>query len=223
MSQVPPDMLDTIITGDCLEVMKRLPDGCVDAVVTDPPYGIGHKSHGQRFRQAVPIANDENTRLFEWIAAWADGNCPLVAFYSPYAPPPISWRSILVWAKGAHVGIGGDRDTCWKRDAEFIGVKGNGALNGKRDSCVIYIPALLPPPTGHFCEKPVELMEYLISKTTKVGDIILDPFAGSGTTCVAAKRLGRHYIGIEIDEGYAQTARNRLRDTEKPLFQDNPG
>lgn len=61
-------------------------------------------------------------------------------------------------------------------------------------------------------------MEHLCDPITFPGDIILDPFCGSGTTCVAAKRLGRRWIGIEINAGYAETARRRVLNTERPLF-----
>ena len=217
MNQVPDDMLDQIIQGDCLEVIKRLPDGLISAVITDPPYGIRLRSHGMLFKGTAPIQNDDSIAAAQAVEEWANG-ITVAMFYSPYRPMVFGWRSILVWDKGAHVGIGGDRKTCWKRDAELIGIKGNRPLNGKRDSCVLRYNALLPPPSGHPAEKPVDLMEYLIHKLTNPGDIILDPFCGSGTTCVAAKRLGRHYIGIELDETYCRKARARLRGTEAPLF-----
>jgi len=114
-----------------------------------------------------------------------------------------------VWHKGAHVGIGGDRATCWKRDFELIGVAGNGPLNGKRESAVLSFSAMSPPPTGHFCEKPEPLIRYLAKKIG--GDTLLDPFMGSGTTLRAAKDLGRKAIGIEINEDYCRIAKERLR------------
>ena len=209
-----------IVTGDCLEIMADMPDGCVDAVVTDPPYGIAIESHGQNFLGARTIAGDGDTALLEWTWAWAKSmGCPLVMFFSPYRPVG-EWRSVLVWAKGAHVGGGGDIKTCWKRDLELIGVARNHALNGPRDSSVLRFNALSPPPTGHVAEKPVPLMTYLIGKTSSPGDIIVDPFCGSGTTCVAAKKLGRKFIGIELVEKYADIARERIERTPAPRIVD---
>lgn len=193
----------TLYCGDALEILPTLSD--VDAVVTDPPYGISHASNGQLFKDAEPIAGDNDLSAYALVSEFAE--C-FVAFYSPYNPPPIKWRSVLVWDKGAHVGIGGDRETCWKRDHELIGVRGNQPLQGKRDSSVLRYNAVLPPPTGHFCEKPVSLMEYLISKLSE--QIICDPFMGSGTTGVACANLGRKFIGIEIDESYFQIACERI-------------
>ena len=68
----------------------------------------------------------------------------------------------------------------------------------------------------HPSPKPIAYMEWLVNRLG--GKTILDPFCGSGTTCVAAKKLGRRYIGIELDEKYCRIARNRVRDTERPLF-----
>jgi site-specific DNA-methyltransferase (adenine-specific) len=74
-------------------------------------------------------------------------------------------------------------------------------------------------PSGHPAEKPLPLIKWIINESTKSNNqIILDPFCGSGTTCVAAKKLGCRYIGIELSEDWGRIARNRLRDTERPLF-----
>ena len=202
----------TIYHGDCREILPTL--GPVDLVLTDPPYGINHRSHGQLFREAIPILGDSNGSSYQWL----DGlGLPLVAFYSPYAMPDIEWRSILVWVKGKHVGIGGDRETCWKRDFELIGVKRNHDLEGGRDSAVLMFNAVSPPPSGHVAEKPIGLMRYLVQKITRVDETVLDPFMGSGTTLRAAKDLGRKAIGIEIEERYCEIAVKRLAQEVLPL------
>ena len=198
--------------GDCLKLLPEMEPGSVDAVVTDPPYGIGHKSHGQLFKRADPIAGDADWSVAETVINWAARlGLPVVSFFSPYNPPDIAWRSVLVWSKGAHVGIGGDRETCWKRDFELIGVWGNRPLNGQRDSAVLAYPALLPPPTGHVAEKPVELLAYLVCKVTQPGDTAFDPYMGSGTTAVACVKLGRKCIGIEIEPKYFEIAVRRVK------------
>ena len=71
---------------------------------------------------------------------------------------------------------------------------------------------------GHIAPFPVELARRCAAMWSMDGDIILDPFCGSGTTCVAAKQLGRRYIGIEIDPKYCELARERVRNTTPPLF-----
>jgi DNA modification methylase len=210
----------TIYHADCREIIPHLEP--VDLVLTDPPYGIGFKSHGQLFKRAVPIAQDHSVELAMWICDWSNARGIATAcFYSPFAPLAVKWRSVLIWAKGAHVGIGGDRETCWKRDHEMIGIINNRILNGARDSSVIFIPALSPPPSGHVAEKPLKLLNYLISKLTNVGHLVLDPFMGSGTTLRAAKNLSRKAIGIELEEKYCEIAANRLRQEVLPMAEAN--
>ena len=206
----------TLYCGDSTEILPPMElDGSV-IVTTDPPFGIAHKSNGMWFLNSHRCHSDGSIDTIEWICDWTMARgFPLVCFFSPYQPPRVKWRTVLVWNKGAHVGIGGDRETCWKRDHELIGVRGNGPLNGKRDSSVLHYLAVSPPPSGHFCEKPEPLMQYLVGKVSNPSDTILDPFMGSGTTGVAAIRLGRKFIGIEIDEKYCAIAARRIKEAEE--------
>ena len=193
----------TIYHGDFREFAPLPESGCV--LVTDPPYGIGFESHGQRFKGADRVIGDGSTEAYSWLRKCG---LPVVAFYSPFAPID-GWRSVLVWDKGEDTGIGGDRATCWKRDFELIGVSGNGPLEGQRDSALLRFRARARV-TDHPSEKPVPLMKYLIRKACPLGALILDPFMGSGTTLRAAKDLGRKAIGIEIEERYCEIAAKRL-------------
>ena len=119
----------TLYCGDCLEVLPTLEAKSVDAVVTDLPYGISHESHGSLFVGHKKINGDETTEHAEAIRAWAKrAKVCCVMFYSPYRPLT-GFRSVLAWIKGAHVGIGGDRVTCWKRDFELIVVVRIGGCN----------------------------------------------------------------------------------------------
>jgi site-specific DNA-methyltransferase (adenine-specific) len=199
-----------------VKIMPSIPAGSVDIVVTDPPYGIAFKSNGQWFRRAVVMSGDDSTKIAEAIAQAFWGK-PLAMFYSPFRSPAIKWRSVLVWNKGRHVGIGGDRETCWKRDFELIGVRDNKPLNGKRDSAILTFRALLHPPSGHFAEKPIDLMVYLIEKLSNPGDTVLDPCMGSGTTGVACVRSGRNFVGIEINKNYFQIAARRIREEQRAM------
>ena len=201
----------TLMLGDCRELLPSL--GPVDALISDPPYGIAFRSNGQWFVGADPIAGDDGTDSAEFVRKWV-GSLPLVMFFSPYRPMD-GWRSVLVWDKGEHVGIGGDRETCWKRDHELIGVSGNGNLNGRRDSSMLRYLAVSPPPSGHVAEKPEPLMRYLLWKLG-VADVC-DPFMGSGTTLVAAKRLGIRAIGVEVEEKWCEIAAKRLQQEALPL------
>ena len=75
-----------------------------------------------------------------------------------------------------------------------------------------------PRSNYHPTVKPLKLMSYLITMGSRKGDVVLDPFAGSGTTCVAAKELGRQFIGIELDENYFNIAKERIQNTMRSLL-----
>jgi len=204
-----------VVQGDCLEVLRTLPDGCVDAVITDPPYGIDLGNHGN-FSRDWTIAGDHDCEAAAAISRWAESRkVPLCMFGSAYQPYPGRWRNILVWDKGPAVGAGGDTRTCWKRTFDLIYVRGNRPLREKRDAAVLKFwqsPNYRGDFAHHPAQKPVELIRYLIRQLTDPGDIILDPFAGSGTTGVAAIAEGRRAILIEKEPKYADIARRRVRE-----------
>lgn len=198
----------TIYHGDCFEVLPELPK--VDLVLTDPPYGISLKENGRNGHN-WDISGDKTTVAGRHFLAWCErGNVPTVAFAHPRKPWPSDWRCLLVWDKGPTVGGGGDPSTCWKQTWELIQVARTGKLNGKRDEAVLRYHITQQNYHLHPCQKPIALLSYLIGKTTNVGDLILDSFAGSGSTLLAAKREGRKSIGIEIEEEYCEIAANRL-------------
>jgi DNA modification methylase len=231
---VPADMLDQIIQGDCLEVMKQLPDGCVDAVITDPPYMVGAISVGTGNAKAGTWADMQNAA--HWFAAWFQESRRVLS-QAGFLSSCGNWRSIptLICALSR---CSWAATSCLIWDKQWIGPAYKNAF---RPTYELALVAAMPEAeiqdrtvsdiyrggkwlagqcrtTEHPAEKPVDLMEHLVQHLSPSEGLILDPFCGSGTTCVAAKRLGRHYIGIELDERYCEIARNRLAGTEKPLF-----
>ena len=198
---------NVIICGDCLEVMSGWPDGCV-ACVTDPPYGVGFR--------------DE-----EW-----DGEIPFIASKLPqmYDICMIITAPTTMWDYPRP-----DLVLCWTRSGSTSRTK-SGTFN-HWTPILLYgdngpNPDLLKLPgygspnggIGHPSPKPLALMEWLINSIS-AEYIILDPFCGSGTTCVAAKMLGRRYIGIDISPEYCQIAEERLRavDTGVPVAEARAG
>ena len=210
----------TIYHGDCREILPTL--GPIDLVLTDPPYGINYvtawRLRGDPLR--VPVANDCSLNVFAdaWQAIYGalrDGSHWYV-FASPLRISEVEAitgkpKHILAWDKG-NGGTVGDL-TCgfgesW--EAIFYGMKGRRPLNGKRPRTVIrkdWNPTRDPV---HPTVKPVSLLSQIISWSSDVGEIILDPFMGSGTTLRAAKDLNRRAIGIEIEEKYCEIATRRL-------------
>lgn len=202
----------SLYCADCTDVLPTLEVGSIDAVVTDPPYGISLKNHavgkGRRNRDWT-IVGDDSTDLGEFVLHWADGKgLPTVAFASPALPWSGKWRSRLVWHKHG-LGMGGDRNVCWKSDWELIQVRNNGVLQGSRESSVLVGYDIRPSEFEyHPCQKPVGLLEYLIRKIQV--HVVFDPFMGSGTTGVACIRLNRKFIGIEKESKYFDIACTRI-------------
>ena len=198
--------INQVWNADCLEAMKLLPDKCVDLVVTDPPYGINFVSNYRKEKYDKIIGDSE-------FPLWIFNEFNRIARKAIYVfcrwdnlkdfPLP---KSVLVWVKNnwSMGDLQHEHGRQWEaicfypqEEHEFI----------KRIPDVI-----ITDRTGnnyHPTEKPTDLMGKIIG--ANVGEIILDPFCGSGSTLVAAKQLKRNFIGIEISKEYCDIAIQRLR------------
>jgi DNA modification methylase len=218
-----------LLLGDCLEILPLL--GKVDAVdcsdarmvgwqegiclITDPPYGIAHSSNYGASWQGKQIASDQDTSARD---AALEGFDNVAAFGTWKTPPIVGTKGTLVWDKGPAFGMG-DLKFPWKPSFELIYVRGR-LWSGTRDQAVLRghvqvswenHPSISDDDRRkHPHQKPVSLMEELLRKLPDEVTI-LDSFMGSGTTGVACVRLGRKFIGIEIDEGYFNIACERVR------------
>lgn len=183
----------TLKVGDCLEVMKSLPINSVDAIITDPPY-------------------DElfDLKEFMWICR---GN--ILAFCSPenqYFKPD----EYLFWIKTPST-----KNYLRKcgRFVEMILVKRQGTTFNRlhwSQMTGVYDDRLIMPPV-HPYEKPLSLMERLVRIYTKPEDTVFDPFMGSGKTGVACARLGRNFIGCEINPEYFEIAKKNIHDEQENI------
>lgn len=212
----------TLYLGDCLEVLPRI---SADCVVSDPPYGMAYKSGyatDDLWGDNRTINGDEDTILRDWVAEWADPR-PTLLFGTWKAPRPANTRQVLIWDKGGALGMGA-LDIPWKPDHEEIYVLGKGFI-GRRDcGSVIYCPPVQSMARNgrlHPTEKPVQLMMSLLRK---VPGVVCDPFMGSGSTIVAAARMGRPAIGIEIDPKHYETACRRVAEAlrQPDMFEETP-
>lgn len=113
----------------------------------------------------------------------------------------------LYWVKNNH-GSGDLKDFAPKVEMILHFQKGRNKIRGKRDSNVLYFSKTQNK--YHPTEKPTDLLEYLITKLSDEGQLVLDCFAGSGSTCLAARNTNREYIGIELDSDYFKTMQERL-------------
>jgi DNA modification methylase len=243
--------IDTIQQGDCLEVMRDWPDGCVDLVLTDPPWELSehqieirgkgvaehtHKSYTLR-KGAVGEVSIEAIRELQRIAAH---DCLILAGYKELPAIALACeplRGIFAWHKP-----NGTPASFYpaKLDLSFIVWTGRKSLlygfqhwpsmvfsfSFPNAGCISNRERLTTK-TGqvlHPCQGPVALYLMLLRPFPQEA-VILDPFCGSGTTCVAAKMLGRHYIGIDISPEYCAIARERLAavDTGVPVAEARRG
>ncbi len=199
--------------GDCLDILPGL--GKVDAVVTDPPYGMAFRSNHRKERHNS-IGGDTDAMLLR-VA------CEIPVGHSRYVfcrwnnladvPPP---RSVVTWVKNNW--SMGDLEHEHARQTESILFWPGDSHRwpDTRPTDVVFAPR--SGNANHPTEKTVALMLQVVGWSSGT---ILDPFLGSGTTGVAAVRLGRKFIGIEIDPGYFEIAKKRIQDelNRFPLFE----
>jgi DNA modification methylase len=198
----------TLYLGDCLEVMKQLPDKSVDAVITDPPYGIGADSakfingtsktdkpyyRMSNFDTARPDKKyfDEILRASKSQIIWG-GN-----YFMEFLK---SSRCFLVWDKTIHGNSYADCEMAWTSFDKVARLISINMVSTNLDGRV------------HPTQKPELLMRWCAEFTG--AKTILDPFMGSGTTGVACVQTGRKFIGVEIDEGYFNIAVKRIKEAQ---------
>lgn len=198
----------TLYHGNCLETDTWL---AADVLVTDPPYGVSYESNFSRDRRNTkmgrPVAGDATTEARDAVLKRWDG--PALVFGRWDAERPARAHTRLVWDKGASVGMG-NLSIPWGRSDEEVYVIGSGFV-GKREGSVIRVQMLMSGDSqrpDHPTPKPVPLLERLIEKCPP--GTIADPFAGSGSTLLAARNLGRRAIGVEFEERYCEVIARRL-------------
>lgn len=206
----------TIYHGDCREILPHLPK--VDAVVTDPPYGIAYRSGWSKEtrKHAAEIQGDATTALRDEILARFAKDIPTACFATIRCLPPTPPKAVLVWDKGEASGMG-DLSFPWKPSFEVCWIWGEG-WSGSRTGGVLRgksVPNASTQGRVHPHMKPVWLLAQIITKAPS--GVVLDPFMGSGSTLRAAKDLGRKAIGIEIEEKYCEIAAKRMAQEVLPL------
>lgn len=209
------DDLVTLYHCDCDDLFLEW--SAADVMVTDPPYGIAYRSNAMRVNMPRSIEGDLDTTVRDWaINMWLDSRrddlghpTAALVFGTWRAPRPTETRQVLIWDTKGALGMGA-MDLPWKPSHQEIYVLGKG-FHGPRTTDVLTVApvqAMASNGRQHPHEKPVSLMGALIRKCPP--GAVADPFAGSGSTLVAAKAEGRRAIGVEIDERYCEIAARRL-------------
>lgn len=207
--------------GDCLNVMGDIPDNSIDMVLTDPPYGMNYQS-GRRKTKAKLITGDQDISFLDDLSRElyrvAKENTAHYIFCSYHNIDKFKQsfekyfkiKNILTWVKNN--ASMGDLSADFAPKTEFILFlqKGRRNINGKRDSNILEFKKTNNK--LHPTQKPVDMIEFMISKFSDKGDVILDPFMGSGSTAVACINTNRSFIGIEIDNDYFNIAKERVNN-----------
>lgn len=226
-----------VVCGEALQTLSRLPDGSIDAVITDPQYCSGAVSEAQRTRARGQGLRSETIRRLGWFVGDNMGTGGLTWLLRclgveslrviketgsmlvfcdwrmlPFLEQSIEsaglrYQGLVVWDKQA-VGLG----TGFRCQHELVMhfTMGSPQYHDRSVGNVIRIPRIGKDERLHQTQKPVELLSPLLRVVCPKGGVALDPFVGSGSTLVAAKKLGIHAIGIEWDEEHCEVAANRL-------------
>lgn len=205
------NIINSIICADCFDVLKQLPNKSVDLVLTDPPYKVGWANRSTwGSSNLAPVTNygkqvwDSSLPSPEFFAeikrisknqiVWGGNH------FSDQLPSSSCW---LVWDKD-NTGDFADAElayTSFNSAVRLFQYRWNGFLQGDMSRKETRV---------HPTQKPVPLFKWCLSKYSKPGDLILDPYCGSGTTALACHALGRRYICIDKEADYVEAARNRL-------------
>lgn len=200
----------TLYNADCLDVMRGMGEGSVDAVITDPPYGIGADkgtdgfgvSSGRRYSQTwdnEPPRKEYFDLIINYKRVFIFGG----NYFTDKLPMSSHW---LVWDKVGEIKFNNPFSHCeliWtncdKRTVKKYTVIQQGFISEEKDRY-------------HPTQKPIKLVKNIIEDYIGQGDTILDPFMGSGTTGVACLQTDRKFIGVELDPDYFEIACKRIRD-----------
>ena len=237
MNALVVPFLDSVLHGDCLEVLPRIPESSVDAVVTDPPFAItGGLSNGMTSRndtqffehwfadvarELIRVTKPEGC-MFLW-CDWRTVNVMDRAFaraserYSPW------WVSQVIVHDRDMIGMGAP----FRNQCDWIAV-----VRGQKTDWGERIPKTTPnifreysyygKHANHPAEKTESAARRLVEWAAPEGGVILDPFAGSSTTCVAAREARRRWIGIEREEEHVETSNKRLAVGTLALMEARP-
>ena len=250
-----------LFNGDCLELMKEIPDNSIDMVLCDLPYGVLNKKNEsakwdcQLDSEKLWTEYERITKDNTAIVLFAQGMFTASLMFSK----PEWWKYNLIWKKGGRssgflnakkMPLRNHEDICvfYQKQPTYnpqmrIGEKSHSRGNGKhkntqrcygdfkevetRDSNLKYPISVIDiekehPQKYHPTQKPVALLEYLIKTYSNEGDTVLDNTMGSGSTGVACVNTNRNFIGIEMDNNYFNTAKERIEEAEEKIRMKQP-
>lgn len=227
--------INEIYLGDCLTLMKNIPDNYVRLVVTSPPYNVGGNNMNYRAKHKYKNDDDNKKDYYNWLKVRVEEmlrisetvflNIQMLGKNKKDVLQLISdfkdnIKDIMVWTKKNPVPMAYDTGIM-NAGFEFILILSKDRPETKKFKCANFkgnlsnvittsVNSANPYAKLHKATFPEIIPEIIIKNFSYEGDIILDPFVGTGTTCYVSKKLGRNYIGIEINEEYLNIAVNRV-------------
>lgn len=215
-SDMPLKFRNQIVTGDCREFLPLVPSKSVVLAFADPPYWVGY-DYGNRSDKEMDYIDPAwlvtELRRIAVVVAITPGIGNLGRYPTP------DW--VLGWFKPGST----RRSAILKGFNTWEPILIYGKPNKRVWQDSVYLPDCANHTKGgkfHACPKPLKLLTWVIKSFTDSNDIVCDPVSGSGTTALAAKILGRNFIGCEIDPVIADGARQRVKNTQPPLFVPEP-
>lgn len=207
--------------GDCREILPTLPK--VDLVLTDPPYGVNLGTSDSRgdghwlAKQGYDSFADSPDEWLALVPAIVAASIAISKRAAVFAGKHLTHLPAPATAGGVYCPAGSGRNPWGFTNIMPVFFYGCSPTISRGASHTVLVSSETSERNGHPCPKPIGWMRWLVGLASIPGETILDPFAGSGTTLVAAKQLGRRAIGIEIDERYCAIAARRIRKTTPPL------
>jgi site-specific DNA-methyltransferase (adenine-specific) len=210
----------SVVRGNCLELVKRIPDGAIDAVITDPPYGVylGDADNGQareknqqpytQFIDSPEYLRDVCVPAFSAALSKAKRAALFCGNRNLWLYPPAD--EVGCWFVPAATSRGKWGFNC----SNVILYYGKSPRAGLGDTANSFSMQAVADRILHPCPKPLAVMEWLLLKASREGEIVLDPFCGEGATPAAAVKHGRHYLAFDIEPDYVAIARRRIAAVE---------
>ena len=221
----PIELINTkqnIIHGNSIEILPALEKYSFDLLLSDPPYGMDFKSGWSNKDKIQNDKIEDTVFLFENILKesvsllkddahfYLFGNIEYISQIQPIIEKYLNLKNILIWDRKV-IGMGDLKTYGKSYDIIYFGYnKVWKDLNGVRDRDLLSFNRVDPAKNIHPTEKPIDLLEFLIKKSTKENDKILDPFCGGGSTLVACKNTNRLATGIEIESKYVELIKERI-------------
>ena len=224
--------------GDCLELMKDIPDNSIDLIVTDPPYRVTSRGSAGNSGGMLQKKINKQGKVFSFNDISCKQYAPefyrilkdsthcyvmcnhtnLIEMLNVFTNVGFKFVKCLIWNKGNKI-----MGQFYMNQFEYIMFFRKGKakkINNCGTSDILEVPNKKTKINGkniHDTEKPIDLMKILIENSSKENEIVLDPFMGIGSTGVACINTNRNFIGIELDEKYFEIAKKRIEETEEQL------